>query len=171
MATIRELRARFTASAQGFTQAIQSVNQGMEQIGETGQESSEKANDGFAKLKDTLIGFAGAYLGFEAIKGAVGGVIGITDEYQKALNTLETQSGATKDEMTGMEESLKNIYANNYGESFDDIAQSMALVQNNTGLTGKELEKTTQNAILLRDTFEFDIAQSTQHSPHKSQTP
>lgn len=161
MATIRELRARFTATAQGFKQSVQQIQDDMKKVGDEGEKGSNRANEGFTNLKNTLLGFAGAYLGFEAIKTTLGGVIGITDEYQRALSTLQTRTGATQEEIAGMEESLKNIYKNNYGESFEDIAQSMSFVKTATGLTGQELEKATQNAIMLRDTFEYDVQEST----------
>lgn len=92
---------------------------------------------------------------------AIVGCVKKADELKQSYNTLQTQTGATNEEMAGLEQSLKNIYANNYGESFEDIANAMAEVKNQTSLTGEELEKTTQNAIALRDTFDYDIQEST----------
>lgn len=63
--------------------------------------------------------------------------------------------------MQGLGDSLKNIYADNYGESFDDIAVALAEVKNQTNLTGTELERTTENALALSDTFDFEIQEST----------
>src|SRR4051812_47107643 len=75
----------------------------------------------------------GALLGATGLAAAsLGGMVLAGDDLQKALNGLQTSTGATSEEMSGMEESLKNIYANNFGESFDDIAQSMSLVKQNT---------------------------------------
>jgi TP901 family phage tail tape measure protein len=110
---------------------------------------------------------AGKFIGGALLAGAgiavggLGAMVLAGDDLQKALNGLQSSTGSTKEEMEGMEQSLKNIYGNNFGESFDDIAQAMALVKQNTGLTGKELETTTQNALMLRDTFELDVAGST----------
>ena len=74
---------------------------------------------------------------------------------------MQTQTGATDEEMQGLGDSLKNIYADNYGESFDDIAVALAEVKNQTNLTGTELERTTENALALSDTFDFEIQEST----------
>ncbi|MFC0188492.1 phage tail tape measure protein [Fictibacillus aquaticus] len=105
-----------------------------------------------------------------AAVAAVGAIAGVTlglfkmgqqgDELQKSLNTLQVQTGATEEEMKGMEESLINIYENNYGESFEDIASSMALVKQATGETGKALEDATVKALLLRDSFGFEVNES-----------
>ena len=83
-----------------------------------------------------------------------------SDELRQSYNTLQTQTGATDEEMVGLEETLKEIYANNYGEDFNDIAESLAQVQTQTGLTGEELQSATENALLFRDTFGFDTQES-----------
>lgn len=56
---------------------------------------------------------------------------------------------------------MENVYVNNFGESIEDVASSMAIVKNNTKLAGDELQIATERAILLRDTFEFDVNEST----------
>ncbi|MEH6957215.1 phage tail tape measure protein [Neobacillus drentensis] len=105
---------------------------------------------------------AGAVAGLSvAIAGAAVAGVKMADDLNKALNGLQASTGSTDKEMKGMEDSLKNIYNNNFGESFDDIAQSMSIVKQSMGLTGEELEKTTQNALMLRDTFELDVEGST----------
>ncbi|MEH7416061.1 phage tail tape measure protein [Neobacillus drentensis] len=123
-------------------------------------ESVGKKSSLFGASLGTLATGAIAGLGVALVGAGVAGV-SMADDLQKALNGLQASTGMTDDEMRGMEDSLKNIYNNNYGESFQDIADSMAIVKQNTGLTGKELETTTQNALALRDTFEFDVGEST----------
>nr|WP_285860211.1 phage tail tape measure protein [Brevibacillus sp. MER 51] len=48
----------------------------------------------------------------------------------------------------------------NLGENWDDLAKSISAVKSVTKLEGAELENTTRNALLFRDTFEFDIKES-----------
>ncbi|WP_424765692.1 phage tail tape measure protein [Paenibacillus sp. sgz302251] len=83
--------------------------------------------------------------------------VGAADELQKALNKLQQQTGSTDDEIKGMRDSLLSIYEKGYGESFNDIAMAMSEVAKTTGLAGKELEETTQNALMLADSFDMDI--------------
>lgn len=115
-------------------------------------------------LKESLVKLAKGFAIGATIKKTVDTIASCVkkaDELKQSYNTLQTQTGATDEEMKNLEQSLKNIYSNNYGESFEDIAQAMAEVKNQTGLTGEELEKTTQNAIALRDTFGFEVQEST----------
>lgn len=115
-------------------------------------------------LKESLVKLAKGFAIGAVIKKTVDTIASCVkkaDELKQSYNTLQTQTGATDEEMKNLEQSLKNIYANNFGESFEDIAQAMAEVKNQTGLTGEELEKTTQNAIALRDTFGFEVQEST----------
>ena len=99
------------------------------------------------------VGTAALGLGIAAVKGA--------DDAKKALNSLQVQTGATDSEMKSLEEGMMNIYKNNFGESFEDIADSMAIVAQQTNMAGKELEGATTNAIMLRDTFGFEVLEST----------
>ena len=81
-------------------------------------------------------------------------------DLDKSLNGLRASTGATDEEMIGLETSLKNIYANNYGEDFQDIANALSEVKTQTGLAGEELERTTENALAMRDTFDMDVKES-----------
>ncbi len=48
------------------------------------------------------------------------------DDYNKAMNQLSASTGATGDELDALGESVKNIYAQNLGEDFDDVAEGLA---------------------------------------------
>jgi TP901 family phage tail tape measure protein len=122
--------------------------------------SFDKGATKFGASLGTLASGAIAGLGVALVGAGVAGVK-MADNLDKALNGLQASTGATDKEMKGMEDSLKNIYNNNFGESFADIADSMALVKQNTGLAGKELEQATQTALMLRDTFGKDVTEST----------
>jgi len=98
------------------------------------------------------VGVALVGMGVKGVKSA--------DELQKALNSLSTQTGATVEETEQFKDSLLNIYNNNFGESFNDIAESMATVQQTLKQTGQELENTTQTALMMRDTFGYDVTES-----------
>lgn len=88
---------------------------------------------------------------------ALGGAINL----DKAMNQFSASTGVAKDDLKGYEDVLKNIYGNNYGDSFEDIAQAMGNVKQQMGnLTGEELQRVTENAFALRDTFDFDVNES-----------
>lgn len=99
------------------------------------------------------VGTAAVAAGTMAINSAV--------SIDKSLNGLQASTGATAAEMKEYEEVLKNIYGNNYGESFDDIAESMATVRQVMGdMSADKLEEITTDAILLRDTFGYEVNES-----------
>lgn len=84
----------------------------------------------------------------------------MADEVKGAMNKVQTSTGATVEEMEGLEQTLLNIYAANFGESLDDVAESMSEVKKQTGLTGEALEEATKQALLMRDTFGMPIQES-----------
>lgn len=134
------------------------------------RESVEKAKQELSDFKDKAettfkaVGSAAA-AGLGAVGGAAiaagGYALNLSTDFDKALNTLVTRTGASADEMDELNESMERVYANNFGESIEDVAESMATVKQNTKLSGDELQLTTERAIMLRDTFEFDVNEST----------
>lgn len=127
-------------------------------LGKTGEKSeglAAKLGTGLANAAK-VAGAALLAIGTAAVGMAVKSVTA-SEECKQALNTLQTQTGATSKEMEGLKESLLSIYGSNYGESFEDVAQALASVKQQTGLTGQELENTAKNAIVLRDTFDWEV--------------
>lgn len=124
-----------------------------------GLDEAEKKFSGLKGTLGSLAAGASAALGAGLVAGFSGAVMG-ADNLKQALNGLQTQTGSTGEEMKVMEQSLRNIYANNYGESFQDIADSMAQVKQATGSAGAALENLTTDALKLRDTFGYEVAES-----------
>lgn len=105
-----------------------------------------------------------AAVGAAAVTGAIKGtkyLATLGDEYNKAVNDIQVGTGFAGEELDQMSESLKNIYGNNFGESFEDVADAIATTQQVTGLLGDDLEGVTQDALALRDAFDYDINEST----------
>lgn len=128
-------------------------------------DSADNASDEMADFKEKAseafdVVSKGA-LAIGASAGAVAGyAVNLSSEFDKAFNTLQTQTGATAEEMELLDESMTNIYKNNFGENMEDVAQSMAVVKTQTKLSGQELEEVTQTALLMRDTFGFEVNES-----------
>lgn len=135
-------------STQEYQDSVKEANETLKDFGDKVGEVSEKAKTGL-----TVIGTS-------AIAGA-GYALKISTEFDKAYNVLQTRTGATVEEMESLNASMERVYSNNFGESIEDVAQSMAIVKTNTKLSGEELEKASERALLLRDVFEFDVNEST----------
>lgn len=126
---------------------IKEATDAYEELGNTASEAFDKVKVGVGVLAGATVAGAGYALN-------------LSTEFDKAFNTLQTQTGASVEEMESLNESMENIYKSNFGESIEDVAQSMATVKTNTELTGKALEDTTKNAILMRDVFGFEVNES-----------
>jgi len=82
----------------------------------------------------------------------------VADDVKGALNDFEASTRIAEAGANGFEDAMLNIYNGNYGESFDDIADSMAIVAQSAKDTDPtNVEKLTTSALALRDTFKYDI--------------
>lgn len=99
--------------------------------------------------------------GMVAIGGALVGAVKSTDDMTKALNSLQVKTGETNDTMGEYKDIMLEIYGNNFGEDFDDVADSIAQVRTNLWLSGDELQKVTEYAIGFRDAFDVEVNEST----------
>lgn len=95
-----------------------------------------------------------------AMVGIAAAGVGAASKYETAMKQVEGATGATAEQMEATRGIAKNLYANNFGEDWNDLGAAIANVQQVTGQTGAELENTTRNAILMRDQFGFEIPES-----------
>ena len=140
--------------------AVEGLGKATELSGEKLKEAEEQAGD-FKEKMDGLgekAKAAAAAVGAGFVAAATYATKFETD-CDKALNTVITQTGAADGEVEGLETTLLNIYKNNFGEDINDIALAMSQVKQQTGQADKELQDTTQTAILMRDTFDLDVTE------------
>ena len=93
---------------------------------------------------------------------AIGGMaVNTTQELNKATDSFVASTGVATEKTEQYEQVLGNIYKNNYGEDFQDIADSMAQVKTQLGeINDTELQNVTEDALALRDTFGFEVNES-----------
>lgn len=133
---------------------------------ELSPEEIEKATNAYEELGEKASGafdvLGKGALAVGASATALGGyATNLVTSFDKAFNQMIAQTGATEDEFEDLNSAMESVYKNNFGESMDDVGRAMATVYTNMSLYGEELEKTTENAIMLRDVFEFDVTEST----------
>lgn len=92
---------------------------------------------------------------------AFGDMISSGDQFNQAINQMAASTGATGAELEGLRDVVKDVYGNNFGESYDDAANAVAEVSKQTGLMGEELQKATEGAFALGDTFGYEVNEST----------
>lgn len=96
-----------------------------------------------------------------AIGGAVTGAIVSANGEQKALNSLQAQTGLTAEEMTKYKSVLEDVYKGNFGESQEEVANVLALIKQTTNETNpSKLKDMTENLFTLRDTYDYDFVET-----------
>ncbi|WP_294655545.1 phage tail tape measure protein [uncultured Ruminococcus sp.] len=112
------------------------------------------------ELKDVL---ADTTTGIGVAVGTIGGsaVAAITsaNSEKKALNSLQAQTGLAKDELLKYKSVINDIYKDNFGESQEEIADTLAKIKQVTSETDpSKLKEMAENLYTLQDTFDgFDI--------------
>lgn len=139
-------------------------------IGGVAKDSFADAATGAIPFGDKIAGLTTGLSGTAAMALGLGGAfvgvgiksVGVANDMQTAMNQFAAETGASKEETERYQEVLEDIYANNYGESFTDIADAMGTVKQNLGeLDDESLQNVTESAFVLRDTFGYDITDST----------
>lgn len=111
-------------------------------------------------------GLSGAQVAAIGAGAAVAGVgvlaVGTANDIKGAMNTFISETGKSREEAERYQGVMEDIYNNNYGESFEDIAGAMSQVTKQLGdMDDASLQNVTESAFALRDTFGYDIPEST----------
>lgn len=115
------------------------------------------AGDAFTSAGETLTKSVTAPL------AAVGtAAIKFSSDSQNAFQQFAAATGTATDEMGKYKDMINNVYKDNFGESINDVAKAMATVnQNMSYLDDSALQRCTEYAYTLSDTFGYDVAEST----------
>lgn len=88
--------------------------------------------------------------------------IKFSSDSQDAFQQFAAATGTATDEMGKYKDMINNVYKDNFGESINDVAEAMATVnQNMSYLDDSALQRCTEYAYTLSDTFGYDVAEST----------
>jgi len=167
-------------AAQGTQGAADKAGDTIKQIlGEIAQKADETYSDAGKKgenFADTLQKalsssnpvideFSKKIKGALTIAGITAGaakIVQLGTDYEKAMNQVAASTGTAGQELENLQTISSNIYSNNFGESMEDAAAGVSEVYKRTGLIDEELQKVTESAFLLKDTFGYEVAESTQ---------
>lgn len=95
------------------------------------------------------------------VGGALTGSVISANSEEKALNSLQAQTGLTAEEMTKYKDVLENVYKGNFGESQEEVANVLALIKQTTNETNpSKLKDMTENLFTLRDTYDYDFVET-----------
>ena len=111
------------------------------------------AESGFTVLKGAL-----ADLVADGIRAAVDAFKDLLIASDQAMGSFQAQTGASAEEMEKFNEQITDLYKNNFGESLQDVADSMAQVAQSTKeIDPSKIRDLTENALVFRDTFGFEV--------------
>lgn len=144
---------------QGNKQKLKDAAYASDDLGDSLQDASDSAEDaggGFTVLKGAL-----ADLLSQGIQMVITGLKDLATESDSASKQFQASTGASTESMKKYNKVMQEIYKNNFGDSLDDIAQSMAEIKQQTNeIDPSKLKEMTENAITLRDTFGFEVKES-----------
>lgn len=145
---VYDVRANDSNLEGDLNQAEKKTNSFLNKSSSAAQKAGKVAGVAFA-----AIGSAAVMAGTKAITGAV--------DLDKAMNQFAVTTGIGEEALGKYEDTLKSIYTNNYGESFEDIADAMATVNQQMGdLDQDSLQSITESAFALRDTLGYEVNES-----------
>lgn len=144
---------------------VNDMGQELNELRDAGNEAFDDLASGameFGEVFEKTLQFTGAHELITAAGDMFTNMIADVGSLDDSVRQMGAATGATTEEMAQFKDIIREIYAGNFGEGFDDIADSLVNVRRATGLTGDALETATKNALILRDTFGYDVNESVQ---------
>lgn len=109
---------------------------------------------------------AAHYTALATAAAAAAGAIAVSfikngTDYIRTMNNMQAQTGASGEQLEEFNQIARDVYKSGKGENFQEIADALVNVRQASGLAGEALKAATNNGMLLKDTFQFEVAEST----------
>lgn len=118
----------------------------------------KKMSNSFGNIKDKATKLGGIITGAVTATGGAG--ILFAGNFEKSMSKMQSTLGASSDDMKEFKDVAMDVFGDNFGESWDDVSNSIGVVNKYLGQTGDELKNTTEFALGFRDSFGVDIEES-----------
>lgn len=171
-----------TSPADKMTDVLLDIQKSIEQLGSTISGAADQMIDAFGNVEDGLDDTGDAALKTgdiikanllsEAIKNGVqklgdalrdtaSRAIEVAGGMDKGVRKIASATNASAEDMENLKDVIKEIYGDNFGESAEDIADSISKIKQNLGdLSDEELINITESAYALQDVFDYGIDES-----------
>lgn len=178
--TIQE--ALDTSPADKMTDVLLDIQKSIEQLGSTISSSTDQMVDAFGSVEDGLDDTGDAALktgdiikanllsdaiakGIEKLGGllkdAASRAIEVAGDMDNSVRKIAAATNASAEEMESLRTVVETIYGDNFGESAEDIADSISKIKQNLGdLSDEELINITESAYALQDVFDYGVDES-----------
>ena len=79
----------------------------------------------------------------------------------EAMNKIQAATGASEEKMEEYGNTLNAVFNDNFGESMEEVGEAITQVVQQMGeMDGDSLKQVTEDAFLLKDTFDFELNES-----------
>lgn len=156
------------AALESAQQAADAASASMDEVAESAAEAADAVEDmgedgGSAvdTMAQALTG-AGVVATLDQIKDTLLACAEASSELSQAESVLTNNTNLSGNELERYRLLLRQLYGDNYGESMDDVAQTLAAVrqQLDADWPTDQLKTVTEDAITLRDTFGYEVTDS-----------
>ena len=150
--SIEQLGSTISGAADQMIDAFGEVEDGLDDTGDAALKTgdiikanllSEAIKNGVQKLGDVL-------------KDTASRAIEVAGGMDKGVRKIASATNASAEDMENLKDVIKAIYGDNFGESAEDIADSISKIKQNLGdLSDEELINITESAYALQDVFDY----------------
>ncbi len=163
-AELAENKEKLDHAAKAADQAdedLTDLSGGLQEVSESADGSGESVSVFSEVLKANLASSA-ILGGIQAIAGGIKEIgseaIGLGISGRRGLNQFAASTGTAKEDLGDFRDVMYEVYADNFGESIEDVAESMGEVVRQMGkMDPDNLKRTTEQAMTLQDTFGYDM--------------
>lgn len=146
----------FATNSAKITAKINKESEALEELTKNQREYQEaqSALSGVGSNVKGLVAGATAGLG-------LGMVVSDVSAYQQAVGQAKAMTGAMGEDWQNIESAIRAVYTSGFSTDMLDAAQIVGQVRQIMGDLGGDLQNVSRDAVILRDTFEVDIVEST----------
>lgn len=163
ISAILNLKDNFSNSLKNISNNTGSFKKDLKDTGNEANNMKKTVSDAFSTIKQSVlrgIGFGAGLDIWGAMKEGIVETVTFSSDLQKSLNGIQSATGYADHAMAGMKDTMLEIYNDNFGENFEDIGNTLKTIGQQTGASGDQLKELAENALALRDTFDFDVNES-----------
>lgn len=140
--------------------AVNDVNKQLGSIDKQALATASKLGNNITQAAKTAAK-AVAGIGIAAASAAAGLFVKTGQDYIRTMNGIQAQTGATGEELKDFGQIAQDIYKTGKGESFQEIADALVNIRQSSKLAGDELKTAANAALLLKDSFGMETAETT----------
>lgn len=151
IATILNLKDNFSRTINNVTKNTKGFQNQINHTQNAIKEMQSKAVDTFKSIS--------AASGIALSGGLVSGIVA-GNNLNDTLLSLQNQTGLTGKYMGQMREVLLQIYKDGYGESFQDIADTIRLIGQQGAYSKDKVKEMAESALMIKKNFGFEVNES-----------